>query len=214
VMLVGDAANQADPLNGGGIHKAMEGAALAADAAFHALSAGDFSEETLRLYERLWQENFETDWKTAEFFLAVAKNPALKEFCLFLLTQIGSLTTEDRRFQEFASGVFSGTVAQSACLSPLALYKAFPKNPDTWLTLVQGDHGVAGESARLVGGAVGSLTRAATRMVRDPLRNLDWGLDVAVKAVQLAERGVGGPTTGGTARDRAWPAFASAGGKA
>jgi len=30
VMLVGDAANQADPLNGGGIHKAMEGAALAA----------------------------------------------------------------------------------------------------------------------------------------------------------------------------------------
>jgi hypothetical protein len=30
-------------------------------------------------------------------------------------------------------------------------------------------------------------------MARDPLRNLDWGLDVAVKAVQLAERGVEGP---------------------
>lgn len=212
VLLVGDAANQADPLNGGGIHKAMEGASLAADAAFHALTVGDFSYRTLSLYERLWEENFETDWRTAEFFLAVAKNPALKEFCLFLLTQIGRLTTEDRRFQEFASGVFSGTIAQSACLSPLALYRAFPKNPDAWLSLVQGDHGVAAGSAQLVGGAVGSLTRAAGRMVRDPVRNLDWGLEVAVKAVQLAERGVQGPGRG-PAADRYLPAWTPANGK-
>ena len=213
VMLVGDAANQADPLNGGGIHKAMEGASLAAEAAFHALSVGDFSERTLGLYEHLWQENFETDWRTAEFFLAVAKNPALREFCLFLLTQIGCLTTEDRRFQEFASGVFSGTVAQSACLSPLALYKAFPKSPETWLALVQGDKGVAAGSAWLVGNAVGSLARAASRMAREPLRNLDWGLEVAVKAVQLAERGVEGPTRG-SARDRDVPEWTPANGKA
>jgi geranylgeranyl reductase family protein len=213
VLLVGDAANQADPLNGGGIHKAMEGASLAADAAFHALTVGDFSHRTLSLYEHLWEESFETDWRTAEFFLAVAKNPALKEFCLFLLTQIGRLTTEDRRFQEFASGVFSGTVAQSACLSPLALYKAFPKNPDAWRVLVQGEHGVAAGSALLVGGAVGSLTRAAGRMVRDPVRNLDWGLEVAVKAVQLAQRGVHGPARR-PAGDRYLPASTPANGKA
>ena len=213
VLLVGDAANQADPLNGGGIHKAMEGASLAADAAFYALTVGDFSHETLSLYEQLWEENFETDWRTAEFFLAVAKNPALKEFCLFLLTQIGRLTTEDHRFREFASGVFSGTVAQSACLSPLALYKAFPKNPDAWLSLVQGDHGVAAGSAQLVGGAVGSLTRAAGRMVRNPMRNLDWGLEIAVKAVQLAERGVQGPAQR-QAADRYLPAWTPANGKA
>jgi menaquinone-9 beta-reductase len=194
VLLVGDAANQADPLNGGGIHKAMEGASLAADAAFHALSVGDFSARTLSLYTSLWQENFETDWRTAEFFLAVAKNPALRDFCLFLLTQIGLLTTEDRQFQEFASGVFSGTIAQSACLSPLALYRAFPKSPHAWQSLVRGgDDGVAAGSSRLVAGAVSSLAKAAGRMARDPLRNLDWGLDVAVKAVQLAERGVEGP---------------------
>jgi menaquinone-9 beta-reductase len=196
VMLVGDAANQADPLNGGGIHKAMEGASLAADAALHALSVGDFSEQTLAVYDRMWKDSFETDWRTAEFFLAVAKNPALRDFCLFLLTQIGRLTSEDERFQEFASGVFSGTVSQSACLSPLAIYKAFPKNPDTWLALVQqGEGGVAAGSARLVGGAAGSLTKAATRIARDPIRNIDWGLDIAVKAVQLAERGVEGPAS-------------------
>jgi hypothetical protein len=192
----------------------MEGASLAADAAYHALTVGDFSHETLSMYELLWEENFETDWRTAEFFLAVAKNPALKDFCLFLLTQIGRLTTEDSRFQEFASGVFSGTISQSACLSPLALYEAFPKNPDAWLALVHGDHGVAAGSAQLVGGAVGSLTRAAGRMVRDPVRNLDWGLEVAVKAVQLAERGVQGPARGPAVDPRYLPAWTPANGKA
>lgn len=213
VLLVGDAANQADPLNGGGIHKAMEGASLAAQAALHAFSVGDFSERTLSLYESLWQEHFESDWKTAEFFLAVAKNPALRDFCLFLLTQIGFLTTEDRRFQEFASGVFSGTVSQSAVLSPLALYQAFPKSPETWLALLQGEHGLAAGSARLVGGAVGSVALAAGRMARDPIRNIDWGLEVAVKAVQLAERGVEGPGRG-AAGDRVVPAGAPGHGKA
>jgi geranylgeranyl reductase family protein len=213
VLLVGDAANQADPLNGGGIHKAMEGASLAADAAFYALSVGDFSQPTLALYEHLWQENFETDWRTAEFFLAVAKNPALRDFCLFLLTQIGRLTTEDQRFQEFASGVFSGTIAQSACLSPLALYRAFPKNMQAWQTLLRGDGGVAAGSSRLVAGAVGSLAKAAGRIARDPLRNLDWGLDVAVKAVHLAERGVEGASQR-AAVDRDVPALRPAVGKA
>ena len=194
VILVGDAANQADPLNGGGIHKAMEGASLAAQAALFALDVGDCSAATLGLYDQLWRENFETDWRTAEFFLSVAKNPALREFCLYLLTQIGLLTTEDRQFQEFASGVFSGTVAQSACLSPLALYKAFPKRPETWMALVtHGENGVAASSAKLVGGATGGLGWAAARMVRDPLRNFEWGLEVASNAVSLAERAVAGP---------------------
>jgi geranylgeranyl reductase family protein len=195
VMLVGDAANQADPLNGGGIHKAMEGAWLAAEAARYALTVEDFSAQTLGFYEQLWQENFETDWKTAEFFLSVAKNPALRDFCLYLLTQIGLLTTEDPRFQEFASGVFSGTISQSAVLSPLALYRAFPKRPETWMALLQSsDHGVAAGSAMIVGGAAETLALAAVRMARDPLRNLEWGLEVAANAVSLAERGVAGPT--------------------
>jgi menaquinone-9 beta-reductase len=214
VLLVGDAANQADPLNGGGIHKAMEGASLAADTAFHALTIGDCSHQALALYEQLWEQSFETDWRTAEFFLSVAKNPALREFCLFLLTQIGRLTTEDRRFQEFASGVFSGTISQSACLSPLALYRAFPRDPEAWLSLVQsGEHGVAAGAATLLGGAMGSLSLAAGRMVRDPVRSLDWGLEVAVNAVQLAARGVQGPVRR-TAADRYPPAWTPATGRA
>src|SRR5262249_29091056 len=74
VMLVGDAANQADPLNGGGIHKAMESAYFAAETAVAALDAGNFSEEMLRQYERRWTSQFGLDWQTAELFLTIAKN--------------------------------------------------------------------------------------------------------------------------------------------
>lgn len=51
VMLVGDAANQADPLNGGGIHKAMESAYLAAESAVRAVASGDCSAQALRWYQ-------------------------------------------------------------------------------------------------------------------------------------------------------------------
>ena len=55
-MLVGDAANQADPLNGGGIHKAMESAYCASEACRHALAHGDFSRGAMQRYEDLWSQ--------------------------------------------------------------------------------------------------------------------------------------------------------------
>ena len=74
-MLIGDAANQADPLNGGGIHKAMESAYCAAEACRSALSIGDFSQQTMQRYETLWSKAYEADWRTAEIFMSIAKNP-------------------------------------------------------------------------------------------------------------------------------------------
>jgi geranylgeranyl reductase family protein len=187
VMLVGDAANRADPLNGGGIHKAMESAFFAAEAAAHALSVGDFSRTTLGRYEALWSEQLEIDWRTAELLLSIAKNPGLKDFCLFLLTQIGRLTTRDPRFRDFCSGVFSGVISQSSCLSPLALYHAFPRNPDAWLALLDGGDGVVRGSARLALGALASVASAGFRLGLSPVRTIGWGMEVATKAVQLAE---------------------------
>ncbi len=186
VMLVGDAANHADPLNGGGIHKAMESAFFASEAAAHALSVGDFSRRTLGLYPQLWCRHFDVDWRTADLFLSIAKNPNLKDFCLFLLTQIGRLTTRDRQFRDFASGVFSGVISRNVCLSPLALYQAFPKEPGAWLALVESRKGLAAGSARLALSALRALTTAAGGMALSPLQHLDWGIEVATKMVQLA----------------------------
>ncbi len=188
VLLVGDAANQIDPLNGGGIHKAMEGAYYAAEAVRHALSVGDFSRQTLVRYEQLLREHVELDWRTAELFLTIAKNPAMKDFCLFLLTQIGRLGEGDPAFQDFCSGVFSGVVSQSACLSPRALYDAFPKRAGSWLSLLEHSRGKGVGALRLAVDTYASMASVGRSMSRRPLDHLDWGLEVATNAVKLVER--------------------------
>jgi digeranylgeranylglycerophospholipid reductase len=56
LMLVGDAARQADPLTGGGIANAMIAGQLAAEVAAKAVEQGDFSSRMLGEYQRRWQE--------------------------------------------------------------------------------------------------------------------------------------------------------------
>jgi digeranylgeranylglycerophospholipid reductase len=56
LMLVGDAARQADPLTGGGIASAMLGGRLAAEVAAGAVQQGDASSAVLVEYQRRWQE--------------------------------------------------------------------------------------------------------------------------------------------------------------
>jgi len=191
VMLIGDVANHADPLNGGGIHKAMESAFVAAGVACEALDRDDCSREMLSAYEDRWLAQFEVDWRTAELLLAIATNPAMKDFCQFLLAQIGRLTHESPQFRDFCSGVFSGVLSRDVCLSPRALYHAFPKDPEAWRALVSGSSQTAG-SARLFAQAFGSLTAAATDAASHPWTTIDWGMDVAVRAVRLLDRHMAG----------------------
>ncbi len=56
IMVVGDAAQQVNPIHGGGISLAMGAAKLAASVAADALAAGDASAERLREYETRWHE--------------------------------------------------------------------------------------------------------------------------------------------------------------
>jgi digeranylgeranylglycerophospholipid reductase len=58
LMVVGDAAHQADPLTAGGISLGMMGAEMAMQVAVSAIKRGDVSERTLREYENLWKERF------------------------------------------------------------------------------------------------------------------------------------------------------------
>jgi geranylgeranyl reductase family protein len=187
VMLVGDAANQADPMNGGGIHKAMEGAYFAAQAAVSALETGDLSRRGLRQYEDLLGQRVEYDWQTAEFCLAIAKNPNMRDFCLFMLEQTGRLTSEDRHFEAFCAGVFSGVLSQSIALSPLALYYAMPRNWIAWTAFLAANGG-ATAPVRLAGGAAASLLAAGRGALRDPVANADWALEVTFKAFRLLGR--------------------------
>ena len=200
VVLIGDAANQADPLNRGGIHTAMESAYCAAQACRHALLVGEFSRDTLKRYENLWSAQFEPDWRVSEIFMSIARNPNLKDFSLFVLKQVGGLTAADPQFRDFASGVFSGVVSQSTWLSPRALYDAFPKDLNTWLALLKingGEliNGAAAGSIRLVYGAIASTAKAGLGLARSPGTTIDWGMDVVTKTIRLADRQIATPTS-------------------
>jgi menaquinone-9 beta-reductase len=193
VMLIGDAANQADPLNGGGIHKAMESAWCAAEACQEALADGDFSLTSMKRYQTRWSREWEADWRTAEMFMSIAKNPNLKDFSLFMLRQMGKLTMADPKLREFAGGVFSGVISQSAVLAPRALFHAFPKNPQTWIDLLKNNGqeingGVAAGALHLAYGAIANAVGAVTGMMHNPIANMDWGMEMAGKATRLTER--------------------------
>ena len=197
IVLIGDAAGQADPLNRGGIHTAIESAFYAADACRHALDAGDFSRAALGRYEALWSAHSEADWRTSEIFMSLAKNPGLKDLALFLLKQVGTLGEADPRFGGFASGVFSGVVSQSSWLSARALYQAAPKDPATWAALLRENSAskssaVAG-SVRLLAKAVASAALSGVGLAGKPGATLDWALEVLTKTVTFADRRLSAP---------------------
>jgi digeranylgeranylglycerophospholipid reductase len=56
VMLVGDAAHQANPLTGGGITNAMKAGRIAGRVAAEAIRSGDVSKTGLRKYEKEWDD--------------------------------------------------------------------------------------------------------------------------------------------------------------
>lgn len=56
VMLVGDAAHQAEPITGGGINLAMFAGEMAASVAADAIAAGDWSKKALEAYSRRWHQ--------------------------------------------------------------------------------------------------------------------------------------------------------------
>jgi geranylgeranyl reductase family protein len=65
VLLVGDAAGFVDPINGEGIHTALESARIAASVAHEALQFGDFSQAFLSSYEQRWRAAFDIDLRTS-----------------------------------------------------------------------------------------------------------------------------------------------------
>lgn len=187
VMLIGDSGNQADPMNGAGIHKAMESAYLAAEVAAGAALEGDWSKRTLLRYERAWQERCELDWRIGDLFVSIVKNPDLRDLYLSLLRTLGSVTLRDRRFQDFCSGVFSGTIPQSTLLSPLALIDAVPLDLGVWSSLLSTTgEGRSDGLTGLAAPAIRSVGRLGASIVTSPIESGAWGLEVVGKALGIA----------------------------
>ncbi len=183
VLLVGDAANSGDPLNGGGIHKAFESGALAAGFLRQVLTEGDFSAGSMARYDQVLEKYWGVDWQSAELLLTIAKNPHFRLLYLQLLEHLGELTRHDPRFADFASGIFTGMVPQSWYLSPLALLSAFPRNPQAWLSLVTGNDGT--RAARSAVAAARGVIAGLRSLLAHPAGNLAWALEVGAKSLDL-----------------------------
>lgn len=56
IMLVGDAGQLTDPITGGGIKHALWSGELAGTAAAEAVKAGDFSEKSMKRYQKAWED--------------------------------------------------------------------------------------------------------------------------------------------------------------
>lgn len=91
-LLVGDAAGFINPLTGGGIHNALISGLLAAETAGEALKRGDFSRESLRVYEERCHEAMWSGMRTSFFYQRFLMNyPTLVDWLIRFLGRHGGV---------------------------------------------------------------------------------------------------------------------------
>jgi flavin-dependent dehydrogenase len=129
VLLIGDAASLVDPINGEGIHTALESARIAARIAGEALLAGDFSATFLSRYERRWRSYCERDLRIADLYVTIARNRALAELWLSIVRIVGNTAREDRAYAQTLVGVLAGVLPARLTLSPIFLAKTLLHSP-------------------------------------------------------------------------------------
>lgn len=186
IMLIGDAANLADPINGAGIHKAMESAHFAAQAVIHAAQDNDFSYRALKRYEAFWAGTVGFDWQVRQMLLSFAKNPHLRGIYLLFVKHLAGLAKDDRSFQSFCGGVFSGTIPASEAVSPAVLLDAVPLDPTAWFSLLRNSDNGMPLPVQDAYMAAALLIRSFGKFVGNPRENLSWGAEVIGKMVDVA----------------------------
>jgi menaquinone-9 beta-reductase len=187
VLLAGDAANAADPLNGSGIHAAIESGHFVAATLLDALAVNDFSAEFLHAYEDRWNRENGVDWRTGELLLSLAKNAHLRDVYLYLLRAIGVLARGDARFQAFCGGIYSGMIPASKAFCPRALFEATPLDPVLWLAALLSSRQHAIEDMVRQATSVAELgLRLSGRVARNPLAMVCWAAEVLTKTGGLA----------------------------
>ena len=133
VLVVGDAGRFIDPINGEGIHTALESARLAATVADEALTTGDVSAAALSGYERRWRAKFDLDLRTSDLLVTVSKNRALMPLWLLIIRMVAQRSAVDREFAATCGGIMAGVVPSHQGLSLGLAVKAAMHRPDFWL---------------------------------------------------------------------------------
>jgi len=133
VLVVGDAGRFIDPINGEGIHTALESARVAADVADKALTAGDLSAVALSEYEQRWRAKFDLDLRTSDLLVTVSKNRALLPLWLLIIRMVAQRSAVDRDFAAACGGIMAGVVPSHQGLSFGLAVRAAIHRPEFWL---------------------------------------------------------------------------------
>jgi menaquinone-9 beta-reductase len=190
-LLVGDAGSFVDPINGEGIHTALETAAIAAGVAAEALDAGDFSARFLSRYERRWRKMLELDLHTADLIVTIIQNRALNPLWMLLLGLIGQKADDDTLYADACGGILAGVVPTHHSVSPTLAAKTLLQGSRQWREALTVAHG-QGAPGLIAASLAGSqhLFDAVSTMAADPRQTLSWAWDVTKKSAELA-RGMG-----------------------
>ena len=188
VVLIGDAANLGDPMNGGGIHMAMESAHLAAPAILQAVRENDFSAASLGRYEIAWNRSNELDWRVGELFLTIAKNSQMRDSWLQVLKVLTALASNDPALRKFVGGLLSGSAASRDTLSPATWFQVAPTNPELWLSAVvpEAEAGVR-RLAPEAAAASRLALKAARGILERPLPTVGWMVEILTRLTDVAD---------------------------
>lgn len=183
VLLVGDAASLVDPINGEGIHTALESGYLAAKIADKALQTDDFSAAALSQYGHRWRAAFELDLRTSDLYVSIAKNRSLVGFWLSLIKLMGEAARKDRDYAETLAGILAGVVPVQRSLSVTFIAKTLLHSPAFYGTLLgvplrEGPADVTSWSVD----ALGDIARTLMHIARQSAETLEWAHDIAAKS--------------------------------
>ncbi|MGH2537023.1 MAG: NAD(P)/FAD-dependent oxidoreductase [Candidatus Promineifilaceae bacterium] len=190
-LLIGDAGSFVDPINGEGIHTALETAVIAAGVAEEALQTGDLSAAFLASYERRWRAALALDLQMASLIVAIIQNRPLTPLWMTLLRLIGTAAGRDPRYAALCGGILAGVVPTHHSASPVAAAKTLRHGPALWSAEL--GHAAGPGLAGLTGAgmlAASHLLDAMSGMLAEPAHTAGWGLDVARKGAGVV-RGLG-----------------------
>ncbi|HEX9988327.1 MAG TPA: geranylgeranyl reductase family protein [Chloroflexia bacterium] len=136
VLLIGDAANLVDPINGEGIHTALESAQIAARVADEALNADDLSEAFLARYDRCWRAAFDLDLRIADLYVTLAGNRSLAGAWLSILRLVGATARRDRAYARIVTGILAGVLPTRSSLSASFVLKTLLHSPGTYASIL------------------------------------------------------------------------------
>lgn len=117
VLLVGDAANLINPINGEGIQTALLSGRWAAEAALAAREE-DYSEASLAPYTARVEEELRYDMALSCFLVQCIRNSSLNPLWLKALRVIAERARKDEAYAEIAGGILAGVVPASSALGP------------------------------------------------------------------------------------------------